>query len=432
MHKLLPRNQARIAGGVLLIAWTLGSCATAQSNPQPSPPPTLLPTIPPPTPTATAYPILITLSLWVPEELDPYSEQPGAEALAQQLAEFRRVYPLLQVEITVKRAHGEGGLVRFLNTARDAAPSVLPDLVIVDAEDLETLAGANLIHPLDAFLTADADPFPFAAELGQVDGRTYGIVIGAKIEHLVYRPALISSPPISWTQVLSISTPFLFPAGSNTGQVNDATLIQYLAAGGELTDSEGRPRLDKEALASVLGFYRDCVTVGIVSPSTALNITDPDQAWGQFLAGAGGLAVTPSTRYWLDADESIAAAPIPTRDGRPLTIARGWALALVTDDPLRQQAAMQLFDWLVAPERNAQWTQSAGYLPGTRSAFRLWRISDAERTVWRSLMESAIPPPRAEVMATTGVAMQEAVEAVLTNQASPEEAAAQAVERLGP
>jgi len=400
-------------------------------SPRPSPTP------PPPTSTPTLtpqpQPLIITLTLWVPEQFSPYGDRPGADVLAQQLDNFSEAYPDIQVEVVVKKAHGRGGLLDFLRTARDAAPSVMPDLVVLDAAGLETAAGSDLIQPLDDLLSPSitTDRFPFATALGEVEEQTMGFVVAADMQHLAYRPALFESPPVSWTQVISAPAPFLFPASGHDRQVNDATLTQYLAAGGKLTDPDGEPWLDEEAMVSVLSFYSTCISTTVISPAVVLDIADADQAWEQFQAGAGGMAVVPASRYWSEADETVAAAPVPTHDGQPFSIAWGWAVAMVTDDQTRQSLATLLLDWLIAPDHSAQWTRAAGYLPGTRGALRLWDISGADRAMLRSVMEAAVPPPRPEVMAAVGPAMQEALEAVLRGRATPEEAAAAAVEALG-
>ena len=398
-------------------------------TPMPSP---LLPAVTP-TPTREAQPMIVTLGLWLPEELDPYGKWPGADVLAQQLDDFGDAYPDVQVDVIVKKAHGRGGLLDFLRTARDAAPSILPDLIVLDAADLETAAGSSLVQPFDHLLspTEGNDPFPFATELGTVDGQTVGLVIGADMQHLAYRPTLFDSYPVSWTQVISPPVPFLFPADGRDRQINDATLIQYLAAGGKLTDSDGRPWMDEDVMVSVLSFYSACISTGTVSPTVVLNIADADRSWERFQAGEGEIAVVRASRYWIEADETIAAAPVPTRDGRPFSIARGWVVAMVTDDPARQALAMLLLDWLVAPDHSAQWTQAAGYLPGTHGALRMWDVSSADRAMLRSVMGAAIPAPRPEVMDTTGRVMQEALEAVLRRRTTPEEAAAGAIESLG-
>ncbi len=432
---------------ILLAALILTPTGCGGPAPTPTPIP-LTPTPGPPSPLATPTPVpepqpmIITLGLWLPDELNPYGEGPGADLLAQQLTGFSKAYPDLQVEVTVKKAHGRGGLLDFLRTARDAAPSILPDLVVLDAADLETAAGSGLVQPLDPLLSPAemTDRFPFATELGTVDGQTLGFVMAADMQHLAYRPTLFDSPPISWTQVISPPVPFLLPAGGRDGQVNDATLIQYLAAGGELTDPDGHPWLDEEVMVSVLDFYSNCISTApisptydtpAISPTVVLGITHADQAWEQFQAGEGGMTVVRASRYWLEADETVAAASVPTHDGQPFSIARGSVIAMVTDDPARQALAVLLLNWLVAPEHSAQWTQAAGYLPGTRGALRLWDVPDADRAMLRGMMEAAVAAPQPEVMVTAGQAMQEALEAVLRRRATPQKATSAAVEILG-
>jgi len=431
--KRMPRLQALV---VVLAVLCLMGCEGPPLTPPVALLPTDTPTAPPPAPTATATsyptPMITTLELWLPEELDPYAGGGGSSVLAEQLSRFGGANPSLQVDVVVKRSHGRGGLIDFMRTARDAAPSVLPDLVVLDASDLGTVAGSGLIQPLDGYLapSADHDGFPFAATMGKVEGEAMGIVLGVDMQHLAYRPAVLESPPATWTDVLSAPTTFLFPAGGYDGRVNDATLLQYLGAGGKLTDAEGNPALDEDVLVDVLDFYSRCVTHTVVAPTQVLTATHVDQVWERFKEGQGGMTLVRASRYWLEADETMAPAIVPTKDGRHISIARGWALAVVTDDPQRQESALRLAEWLTAPTRNAAWTQAAGYLPGTRSALRFWRVAEAERTVLRDLLEAAMPPPRATVLEAVGLPMQQAVSTLLRGQASPAEAAAAAVQDL--
>lgn len=420
---------------VCLSVVVLAACEGPTLTPIP-----VMPTDPPtetvprstPRPTPKPTPMITTLELWLPEELDPYSGEEGSDVLAQQLSDFSDSYPNLQVDVVVKKAQGRGGLIDFMRTARDAVPAVLPDLVVVDASDLTTVAGSGLIQPLEDFWTPSAadDRFPFATTMGRVKGETVGAVLGADMQHLAYRPALFDTPPITWGQVISAPTSFLFPAGGYDNRINDATLIQYLGAGGKVTDAEGNPTLDEEVLIDVFDFYSRCITNTVIAPTQVLTATHVDQAWEAFREGEAGMTAVRASRYWLEADETMAAAPLPTEEGQPMSIARGWALAIVTDDPERQDRAVYLLDWLTSPSRNASWTQSAGYLPATRSALRLWNVSDEERTVLRELLEAAMPPPRPSVMEKIGPPMQQGLVALLSGRASPREAANSAVAAL--
>ena len=463
-----------------------------------------------PMPTPEIQPMIVTLELWLPEELDPYGSQSGAETLARQLDEFSDAYPDVQVEVTVKMAHGRGGLLDFLRAAQDAAPSVMPDLIVLDATELETAVGFGLIQPLDALLAPDvlAERFPFAAAQGTVNDQIVGFIIGADLQHLTYRPSLLDSPPVSWRQEIFPPVSFLFPAGGRGRPVDDATLIQYLAAGGSLSDAEGNPLLDEPVLESVLSFYDDCAnfiaisqtislatppavsptiastvsltsTVAVsatasltaslaisptaaptsslpitatvpvtssppvaptpvlpvvsmtISPTVVLSTMNADQAWRRFQDGESDVAVVWASSYWLEADQTFAPAPIPTQDGSAFSVARqGWAMALVANDPARQALAMLLFNWFVAPDHSGEWMQAAGYLPGLRTALRQWDVSSTDRAVLREILDAAVPAPLPEVIGAVGLPMQEALGAVLRGWATPEEAAAAAVDSL--
>ncbi len=439
------RSQRLSHTGCLVVALLLILTGCDLLAPASTPMPTLpLPTpspMPPteePSPTLESQPALVILELWLPEELDPYGDAPGADVLAQQLTDFNQAHTDLQVEVSVKRAHGRGGILDYLRTAPGAAPSILPDLVVLDTADLEPLISAGRIQPLDDLLPPDEanDLFSFAVQMATVDDQIAGYVIGADMQHLVYRPDRLDAPPVSWTQVITPPVSFIFPGGGSGQQVNDATLIQYMAAGGKVTDSEGNPWLDEQVMVSVLTFYSDCIGTGAISPAVVLGITDADQSWERFKAGTGDVAVVQASSYWretlADGSAETAVASVPTPDGFPFTIARGaWAIAMVTDDPNRQALAMTLLNWLAASDRNAQWTQATGYLPGTRSALRMWDVSSADRNALRGILEAAVPAPPSDVMAVVGPAMQGAVEAVLRGRATPEQATAAAVESLG-
>ncbi len=433
-------GKAGTRGGLvaMLVAFLLAACAAPTPLvPTASPLPTPSPTTPPPTPTPTVPapgPLVVTLTLWVPEELSPYGEEPSAAVLAQQLADFSHTYPDLQVEVIVKEAHGRGGLLDLLRTASVAAPSVLPDLVMLDTAELRVAAQAGLLQPLDGFLPAGfaADRFPFAAELGDVDGQTMGVVVAAKLQHLAYRPALFASPPLTWTAVVSAPAPFVFPAAGQDGDVNDTTLIQYLAAGGRLTDGEGNPQLEAGPLTDVLAFYEQGVAAGVISPTVVLSLSGVEGCWEVFQNWEAGMTVVDSRRFWTGLDPQAAFALLPTQDGRTLTLAEGWAVGLVTSDPDRQQLAAMLLEWLLAAEHSGPWTQSGAYLPGTLSGLQEWTVAEEERALLEALLEGAMPPPDPAVRAAVGPPLQAALKAVLESRRTPADAAADAVRAVGP
>jgi multiple sugar transport system substrate-binding protein len=363
------------------------------------------------------------LTLWTTEAFSPADSDSG-QVLAQQWQAFEAAHPNVTIEYVLKKPYGKGGILDFLGTARTAAPTVLPDLAILDTLELYKAAESGLIQPLDDLISSELeqDLFPFA--LRRDDEQLMGIQFDADIEHLVYNTNKIDSPPITWREVLSDSVTYIFPAGGDGGSVNDAFLIQYLAVGEQLLDKSGQPALDKDALTQILQFYQDGLEAGAISPSV-LQFDDLDDCWFAYLSVQAAMSNVSSARYLADRDilKNTSFAAIPTRDGNIGTLSKGWALAIVTEDPIRQAAAGQLIEWLLEPERNAGWNLVAGHLPTRQAAFEHLGTADPYFPFARQQLEHVYPRPMTSAYEKIGRALQKAVQDVLTGEVSPEEAA---------
>jgi len=330
----------------------------------------------------------------------------------------------VNIEYILKKPYGKGGLLDSLSTARAAAPAVLPDLVILDTLELNEATEAGLIKPLDDLVSSEVQQglFPFARH--GFDGQLMGVQFQADIEHLIYNTNKIDSAPITWREVISASVAYIFPAGGQGSLVNDAFLIQYLAAGGGLLDEGGNPALNNDALVEVLQFYKDGLDVGAIPPSV-MEFADLDDCWVVYVSAQAALSNVSSDRYLADRGllKNTGFAAIPTRDGNVVTLSKGWALAIVTEDFSRQAAAAQLVEWLLEPENNANWNLAAGHLPGRQAAFDHLGTEDQYFPFVRQQLANVYPRPKAAAYDKTGRALQRAVLDVLQGEVSPEEAA---------
>lgn len=444
---------------LLFIALSLAvlGCTTPSPTPlaphrEPSPSPErVTPAHPPSTPSPSEHPIpsTIVLTMWTTEEFSPSSTSAG-EILAGQLSAFSSEHPDIEVKCILKKPYGRGGILDFLLTTREAAPRLLPDLVVLDAFELGEAARAGLLQPLENILSSELqdDLFPFAREAGTLGRHLLGVQFQADVEHLVYIAREAEKPPSTWTEVLEGGRSYVFPAAGQdvilinletalTGlgrdfetshQVNDALLIAYLAAGGSLLDEEGKPALDPAVLTQVFQFYADGVAAGVI-PSSVAEVHSLDEAWSLFVAGKADLAHISSAHYLAGRDQiaGLAFAPLPTKDGTIATMSRGWVLAIVTEDPVRRAAAAQLIEWLMKPENNAAWNLAAGHLPTRRSALEKWRPGDEYTSFIRGQLDVAFFRPSTPAYHKIAEALQEALRDVLSGRASPEEAAQWAV-----
>ncbi|MBI3760474.1 MAG: extracellular solute-binding protein [Chloroflexi bacterium] len=427
-----PRRSRRLIAAIVVGA-ILAAC-----QPAPIATPTLQPSVPlsptravtpnspiVPTPTTGPASTHMTLRLWTSPEAAPGNQTPGGPALAGQLVAFEAANPGVTVEVRVKKASGVGGLLDFLRTGSAAAPAVLPDVIALSRDDLVAAANDRLIQPLTPLLPADSlsDFYPMTVAAGRVGDQLYGLPFSADAIVLVYRTEIHSTPPLAWSDVLTPTGALLIPAGDPLGLV---TLQQYIAIGGSLTDSNGKPALDPVALAQVLAFYQSAVQAGIL-PSNAGDYADASAAWAAYREHRAALAAAPATLFLRERDRAPATGVtlLPTRDGNPLALGAAWSYALVTTDAARQPSAMALMQWLTAPRNVGDWSLAAGVLPPRSNALDAWPDKSLAAFASR-VMSAAILQPDPATLAVLGPPIQQSATDVIAGRISPQAAAERA------
>lgn len=376
---------------------------------------------------------MVTLTMWTTEAFSPTQAITSGQILVQKVAEFESAYPEVRLEILLKKPYGRGGILDYLLTTAPVVPGLLPDLAIIDVDELPTAVQADVLQPLDNLVSQEliGDLYPFARQAVAYDGQLWGLQFQADLDHLVYNAGKLTVPPRSWPGVLSNPGTYAFPAGGQGGLVNDSFLVQYLALRPwPIESAPDAPFLDAESLTAVLQFYQDGISRGVFSREI-LDYHTVDDCWAAYVAGEADLAHISAHRYLLEGDElpNAAVAPIPAINGAGPPISRGWALVLVTSDPDRQSLAVELMTRLMATGTNASWNRAAGYLPTRRSATAA--NGGSEDSYVRFIdqqLEAARPRPRLSNYAQLAAALQQAVEDVVSGAATPEEAAARIVE----
>jgi ABC-type glycerol-3-phosphate transport system substrate-binding protein len=127
----------------------------------------------------------------------------------------------------------------------------------------------------------------------------------------------------------------------------------------------------------------------------------------------------------IDPPIDTVAAALPTANGNPYTLARGWMWAVSSPDPDRQLASVKLAEFLSEGNYLGQWTALAGYLPTRSSALASWPASPL-RALISQLVLSAEIVPGTEFTTVLSPALQEATIQVLKQQLDPDSAAKEA------
>lgn len=450
MKDWMRRMGLAVVASVVLSGCVLLATPTSPPPPESTPVPTVSPEAetPTPAPSPTVVSGVMTLSVWVPEFLTAEeveeTEDPEAAALTvldQQLNTFVEASPQVEVRVIPKKPDGSGGLYNLFSTASEAAPSILPDIIMLDTHDLKAAAAAELIQPVDPWLTGASDYYPFALNAvsheilsDEADERgMWGFPYVAQADHMVYRRGISASPPLSWTRVLTAGYSTLFPAAPPNDLASDVLVAAYIGSGGQVMDEGGQPALDRAVLEELYGFFETLRTRELINVERALALTDALACWDVYQQGIGRLSPVPMGVYWTEPAADSLAGWMPTVDGTPVTLMHPWHLAIVTNDPERQEQALDLVQWLTDPERMGALAGSIQRVPVRRQALAAWIGESEETATVDEILASGRAPLPPSVDATVRRALQAGLDALYKGEVeSPEEAADYAMTRLRP
>jgi ABC-type glycerol-3-phosphate transport system substrate-binding protein len=344
------------------------------------------------------------------------------------LAGFEEAHPGINILVRTKDANGPSGLLDSLAAASIAAPAALPDVISLDPVSLQAATINGLIVPLDGLVPEPASPEWYEHALGtaRVDGDLFGLPFAAEAEVLGYDLTRYPRPPLSWAEILAGPAPFVFPAGDPSALF---TLAEYVSLGAPLSDENGRPALDPQALAEVLTFYSSSRAAGVI-PLSVRQFTTDDDTWGA-LQGGRAASATASLSHFLGQfnAEIQAALPLPTKGGAGVCFAQTWSWAIVTQDPELRSISAELVGWLEEPSFLGSWTSALGMLPPNRSTLDEWP-GGLQRTIATRIVSVSRPVPPDEILATFGPPLQAAVDSVLNGGATPEQAAQAAAQAV--
>lgn len=370
---------------------------TAQSTATPAPTETLVP--------ATPGNLPHSLALWLSPRFAPDPETTAGALLLERLAAFEAEHPGVQITVRVKAEGGPGGLRQSLATAGQAAARALPDLAVLGPAALTE--AQDLLVELD-LPAAALERYEFAEPAGPS-----ALPFAAELELFAYRTVSFDTPPLTWGALFTDTGTFLVPAADPESRF---LMAQYLALGGSLD------QLDREVLTVALGFLESASSAGALAPSS-LDFASSAETWAAFLAGRGEVASAPFSAFARDYQPlDYSAGPLPTSDGRGISLAHSWSWALLNGEPQTQA----LLAWLSDPEFLARWTHALGLVPTQPEILQRWPDTP-ETAIASRLVSVAEPLPDPATLASFGPSMAAALRAVLLGELTPQEAAAMAV-----
>jgi ABC-type glycerol-3-phosphate transport system substrate-binding protein len=410
---------------LLLVSLLVGACdilipeqtetpqTTATETPQPER-----------SPTESAAVQSETVLIWVAPPFDP--ETVGGGLLMSRLSAYETQNPNVRISLRVKPQSGPGGLLAALDAASVAAPAVVPDLLTLAPDDLQTAAEAALIVPLPDALVQPDDPgwYDYALSQSRIGGISYGIPFASDLEILAYRTDQYPVPPRSWEAILEEPRTLLFPAADPRARF---ILAMYLGNGGTLTDESGNPKLDSVVLEQVLTLLVSARSSSVI-PLAVRQYASPLETWTELKANRSASAMAPLPDFLHEGDpERLAATALPTENSQGISLASNWSWGVTTSDSARQELIFELLTWLSDPAFEGSFTYALGMLPTSQQALANWPESE-DSALASSLVTITRAEPNQALRNVIAPALLAAIEAVLGAGQDPAQAAQEAAD----
>ena len=412
-----------------------GSGNTAVS---PTPTPTETPIISEPQPGATPNPIdttlpvtetNTTLTIWIAQEIYDTTES-GNIILEGQLQAFQNTHPDITLIVEPKAISGQGSILNYLRTGKNAAPTILPDVVALRADQLDAGFNEGVLFSLNGSITSAEleDLYPAALDIAIQEEQIRGYpFILTNLPHLAYDAASYTETVDSnWDGFIEIpGQKFAFPANGQAGAT--LALQFYFAAGGTLINEAGQQELQLEPLVTALEqLEKGRNNEFIIAQSS--NINNLEDSW-QLLTEGNNVTIvqTVAEQYLAErSDETnLGYQAIPGINRPLIPLVSGWVWASSTSDPEKQQLASDLIHILIQPDNLSEWSMVTNNLPSRRSAWSAWSSED-EFTIFaqQQLLQADLHPlsNNSKIMTALNNAVFDVVTLAKTPQAAAEEA----------
>ena len=130
-----------------------------------------------------------SLTWWTPDFASPGANGAAGSLVSRYVRDFELAQAgRVRVTPVTKARYGRGGLLDLMRAAQPVAPSILPDIVVLDTSEVPAAAAAGLLQPLDSLLDVSTlgNLYPFARQAAQVGGRFVAIPFATDLDHAIY------------------------------------------------------------------------------------------------------------------------------------------------------------------------------------------------------------------------------------------------------
>jgi multiple sugar transport system substrate-binding protein len=386
------------------------------------------------------------LTLW--QGINP---PPNRDVFQKLVAKFNQQHPDIQVE-SLYVGQADQQLPKILAAV---VGNAAPDLLWFGSMLTGQLVELNAIEPLDKFwnnspVSQAIDPA--LRESMQYEQQRWSVPFGTNNVGIFYRPSLfkaagIEKLPTNWTELRATAKQLtrdtngdgkvdrygiLLPLGK--GEWTVFTWLPFMwGGGGELQAGNEMKKIDNPGSIAALSLWQHLIQDG----SAILSSPERGYELDSFMAGKVAMQLTgPWTLGQLAGTKDIDYGVMPIPMGiRSVTSVGGENLFMMKGNPQHRQAAWKFMEYILSQEFQTQWAIGTGYLPVNLNSRQESRYKDyvAKTPATQVFLDQAkygrsrpIAPGYSQISENLG----RAIESVLMNKSSPQEALKTAQARL--
>jgi multiple sugar transport system substrate-binding protein len=375
-------------------------------------------------------------------------------------ADFEKANPDITVELVPIEAQQNDYFTKLALMNR--SPSTAPDVMYEDTYMIKSDVEAGYLAPLDDYLAEwdEWDQFVDSAKEAGAgdDGKTYGVSMGTDTRGLWFNKEVLAKAglpedwaPKSWDELLEGAraikesdpevVPFNIYSGKPQGEAAVMQGFEMLLYGtGDTLYEDGKWVLGSQGFVESLEFIETVFSEGLApTPQQALDTNIGNTVQAEWLPeGKVGIALDGSwvAGNWLESgvapwpewSEEMGTAPMPTQDGQEpgaVSMSGGWTLAMGAGSK-NPDAAFEFISMALNRE-NSLWFDVAN----SQIAVRTDVAEDPEYTksnptteFFTDLVDVTHFRPATSDYPKVSNEIMVAMEAVMTGQQTPEEAAA--------
>lgn len=312
-----------------------------------------------------------TLSLLVPS----YSN--GTKALWEGIiADFKAKNPDINVNLEIQSWDNINDVIRTKVQANAA-----PDILNIDA--FSGFASDDLLYPAKDVVSPEtlSDFQDSFAKNASIDGTMYGLPMIASARTLFYNQDLltkagVASPPATWQELADAAKKikdlnagvygYGMPLGSEEAQAE--TSIWIFGNGGSWNEGD-KITVNNPRNLEAVQFMKRMIDGGLTQPDPGASDRTPmlDVFIQGKIAMVVGLPPTVGQIAQKNPNLTYGTAPIPTRDGQPMTLGVADHLMAFKNDGSKKEAVKKFLDHFFSAEVYKKFVDAEGFLPTTKS-----------------------------------------------------------------